>query len=412
MKTDILFIIPPFYRLLGGRHNSVNLGVLYLASTLKKNGYNALIFNADHLDEDKKINQQDIFNSYERFSHDIREHESFAEIRQIITALNPEFIGITITSATIIQAARIAFIAKKINKEIRVLVGGPHVTINHDTIFEYKQIGLFDFIFPGESENNLLRFMNNEPKMNYLMDIDKIPQPDYSTVINNHNNIDYSPMITARGCPYQCSYCASSIVWDNKVRYRSVESICNEIVDLRTMLLKMDMDLPFIDFVDDTFTLNKKRLNSLLKQLKYFYIPWECDTRVDQIDYNTLVSMKESGCIKIKIGVESGSQKILDAMHKKTTVDLVRQKVKMIKEVGIPITAYYMIGLPGETDQDVKMTIDLAQELNADYNSLSIYTPYRKASNFLYHQNTKLLNDSGISQDTIKKFLSLTKAKN
>lgn len=401
----ILFIIPPFYRLLGTYHNQVNLGVLYLATVLHNHGFETGVYNADHLNTTEKfLSQREIFYNYKSFAHDIKNHDSFYEIKRLIEQKEPEYIGITITSATIVQSAIIAFIAKRVNKDIKVIVGGPHVTLNQDMIYEYKQIGLFDYCFTGESETKLLEFMQGVPvRKNPVIDIDELPQPNYDLVLNSKSFINYSPIITARGCPNKCTYCASSIIWNSKVRFRSVMNIMDEIA-------KLLWHTRYLDFVDDTFTLNKKRLINLLEHLKYIRgLQWECDTRIDRIDTEILQLMKVSGCAKIKIGIESGSQKILNSVNKKITIEQIKLAVIKIKKIGIPLTAYYMIGLPGETNDDIKQTIALAKWIDADCNSLSIYTPYRKASNFLYHQNIDLLKDSGISDKNINNFLDLAK---
>lgn len=397
---DILFIIPPFYRLLGSHNNSINLGVLYLATVLDRAGVITKVYNADHLNNNEYISQAELFTNGRDFGHNLKSHDSFMEIRDLVRDYDPEYLGITVTSSTIIQAVKIAFIAKRIKKDIKIIVGGPHVTLNNDLIFEYKQIGLFDFCFQSESEYKLVDFFKLRRHLNELIpDIDELPYPDYGLAVNREY-INYSPVITARGCPYKCSYCASHTIWQGRVRYRSVENIIGEIEGL----------LPYtdyIDFIDDTFTINRKRVVKLLEALRELNIRWECDTRIDKIDPEILALMKDAGCIKIKIGVESGSQRILDSIHKKTTTEDIRKVVGWIKSEGIPFAAYYMIGLPGETNDDIKQTVKFAKEIGADYNSLSIYTPYKKASNFLYHQNIELLKDNGISENSINQFLSL-----
>jgi radical SAM superfamily enzyme YgiQ (UPF0313 family) len=398
-KLDILFIIPPFYRLLGSHHNSVNLGVLYLATVLDRAGYKAKVYNADHEDNGTYATQKQIFDNWGAFSKNLKNENYFDGVRQVILNHDVEYIGLTITSSTIIQALKIATIAKKIDRKIKIIVGGPHVTLNQDMVEEYKIIGLFDYYFTGQSEAKLLDFFNGQ----YVQDrpdinIDDLPFPDYSLVLNNQEYINRSSVITARGCPFNCVYCASHQLWGGKVKYRSVENIVEEIKQL---------DVDFIDFVDDTFTFNKNRCMRLMNELKKLNVKWECDTRIDKLTPELLSAMKESGCVKIKLGIESGSQKILDWMNKKIDLDMIRKVTGWVKDSGIKWSAYYMIGLPGETDKDVIDTINLAKEIQADYNSLSIYTPYKRVNTHLYHQNMGLLKDNGISGEVVSRFLYL-----
>ena len=390
--NKILLISPPFYRLMGSHYNGLSLGLCYIASVLKENGHEVFIYNADHLDDNVYLDQRQLLEGYDNYKKILSEieHPIWLEVREKITEFAPHYIGIQMYTATYKSARNIAEIAKIVNQEIKVVVGGTHPTIDPVTTL---QSGPYDYAVFGEGEYTFLDIVSggnireiagvayvdkaggvrkNEER-GFIQILDSVPFPVRDGFINDANTMDLGAMITSRGCPFKCTYCVSPKIWKNRVRYRSIDNVVDE---LEYMVNKCSVDL--IRFQDDTFTLNKSRVSDVCNGIldRGLKFQWVCDTRVDRLDTELLQMMKEAGCSRIKVGVESGSNKILKRVNKGITKEKILKAVSAIKEIGIPLTIYLMIGFPGETNEDARETIQFSEQIDADYNSLSIVAPY------------------------------------
>lgn len=176
-------------------------------------------------------------------------------------------------------------------------------------------------------------------------------------------NISIKPftlLMTSRGCPYDCTFCASKVIWGRKVRYRSPEQVLSEI----SCLIER-YKIKTFEICDDCFTLNKKRLRVILDSLSRDYdICFNCLSRVDCVDRDVLLKLQKAGCYLVRLGVESGSQKILNEMKKGITVEQIKNAFKLCKEIHLPANASFILGMPGETIETVHETIALAKEIN------------------------------------------------
>lgn len=433
--AKVLLISPPFYRLMESPYNGMHLGLAYIASYLNHNGHEAIIYNADHKRDMSYKNQKQIFENFYDYKDALsgNYHPIWDEVKEVIEEANPDFVGVQIYTAAYKSAQVVARLVKEFNKKIKVIVGGVHPTLDPGTVIRNKN---YDHLVVGEGEIPMLKIVNGEIKDSIVIskrlnsqELDKLPFPERKSYIEKPN-VGY--VITARGCPYNCIYCASKSIWGGKVVYRDIENILDEIRGAVTFYAYPYRRKPTIHFQDDTFTLNEDRVidfcallfvkRNIGKIYKFnpYDFNWVCDTRVDTINIEMLSWMKAVGCERVKIGVESGSDRILKAMRKGITVEQVRNAVKIIKEVGLKLTIYLMIGFPGETDDDVMQTIKLADEIGADYNSLSICTPYfgtelagsLRASDdinlaYYFHQSKEMLMNKNISQKVIDRFFKL-----
>ncbi len=178
--------------------------------------------------------------------------------------------------------------------------------------------------------------------------------------------------------------------------------------------------------MDDTFTLNKLRATEICQRIidDHLDIKWVCDTRGDCLDDELLALMKKSGCIRIKIGVESGSNKVLKSMRKGVTLERILKAIKTIKKHGVPLTVYLLAGFPGETTEDLRQTIKFARDLDADYYSLGVLAPYygtqvwsdlEKAGKipdkehweYFYHQSQDMILNDGLDPEVVEEFFAL-----
>jgi len=427
---------------MGSHYNGLSLGLCYMASLLKENGYEVKIYNADYLDDPFYSDQLQLIESYKNYKKILGDlnHSIWHEIKQKILDFSPDFIGIQMYTATFKSARNIAEIAKGIDKDIKIVVGGTHPTL--DPVSTLKS-GRYDYAVFGEGEFTFLDLVNGKEvneipglayktnnktikkniRREFIENLNLIPFPLRSGFINGKDFMDLGAIITSRGCPFECTYCVSPTIWKRKVRYRSVNNVLNELE-----YMKKIYNVDLIRFQDDTFTLNKKRALDLCKGIieRGLNLKWVCETRVDRVDLELLQMMKEAGCIRLKVGVESGSDNILKKVKKGITKTEILRAVSAIKKTGIPLTIFLMLGFPGETDDDVRATIRFANEIEADYNSLSIIAPYygtemfeqmeregftfdRDHWEYFFHQSKDMILNTTIDPHVVNDFFDLNK---
>ena len=309
-------------------------------------------------------------------------------------------VGATSVTPTLKNACAIMKIAKAVNPKCATVIGGDHVTaLPEETLSVYPEI---DFGVFGEGEITFLELLKglekglddyssiqglvfrkdgaikkNAPRP-LISDINELPIPAYDLlpmdkyVSPAHHAIfldkevklnPFTIFFSLRGCPYRCKYCASKVMWERRVRYRSVEKTMEEI----DYLIK-NFGIKCLEFNDENFIINKPRMKRLISELKKrkeeHGVYWNCLTRVDSVDLETLKDMKDAGCYFIRFGVESGDQRMLDLMSKDITVEQVKHAFKLTKEAGIACSASFIIGYPGETWETFRNTLNLAIEID------------------------------------------------
>jgi anaerobic magnesium-protoporphyrin IX monomethyl ester cyclase len=197
-----------------------------------------------------------------------------------------------------------------------------------------------------------------------------------------------APMASTRGCPYSCTFCGSPVNMGNRLRFRSLPHVFAEMELLRTKYGVREFH-----FVDDMFNASKSRVIEFCKTLqdKNWQISYTFPNglRLNTIDEEMLIAMKNSGAYAFTVGIESGSPRILKAMKKKLDVDMIREKLNLISSIGLEPSGFFLIGFPGETKEDMQMTLKFAKSL-----------PIKRAhfSNFLPlpgTEATRLLMESG-----------------
>ena len=202
---------------------------------------------------------------------------------------------------------------------------------------------------------------------------------DMAKIIARNKYVSY---IASRGCPFDCIYCSSSNIWGHKILFIDSETVCNDLQWLA------DRGVRYINFRDDIFTINKKWLAPVLKKLKQLKIIWGCETRADCVDRELLAQMKEAGCELIRFGIESFNQKTLDRLNKRVNVELVKQSIRDAQEVGITeIRLSMMLGLPGETDDDVQNTLKTCEEFSGVF--FKFFSLYPAIGTELYNNLSK-----------------------
>lgn len=437
--SKILLVSPPFYRLLGSHYNGPSLGLAYLSAVLEKAGIECELYNADFVVDESYANQVELFGHYEDYKeimHNPR-HPIWQECIDRILDYDPQWLGFSMFTANFPAVDILSRAIKKRAAHIKIVVGGPHVTLAKDAVLAKSAV--VDFAIQGEGETSLLELIQGvpyhrisglifrdqgrivvNPESAFIEDLDGLPFPNRNRLDLNGQRIGGHYIATSRGCPNNCAFCASPLIWKRRVRFRSVDNVIRELADMK------ELGYGFIQFQDDTFTFRKKRLLNLLARMReeQMDFQWTCETRLTCLDEEILRAMKETGCVRVKVGVESGNRNILKLINKGITPELILEKTSLIKEMGLPLTAYLMIGFPGETDVQAMETIQLAKKIEADYYSLSVVAPYygtrlyddfvnnsheevKEHWEYFFHQSGDMILTTGISKKVINEFWAL-----
>lgn len=250
----------------------------------------------------------------------------------------------------------------------KIIVGGPHTTVALDTIPEFV-----DYVVQGEGERAILEIINNKAKERVIRkerikDLDSLPfQPwDIFNKLPYHyfcRWMDEKPiftMNTSRGCPFNCAFCSVGSIWGTEYTYFSANRIISEI----EYLIK-NYGAKGIYFREDNFTLNGKRTQEFCEKLikKKLNIAWACETRVSNLSEKLVKLMSTAGCKAFFLGVESGSQKVLNILNKNITVEQTRNVLGWCKKYNINAFCSLITGVPGETYEDYLLTKKLMDEL-------------------------------------------------
>ncbi len=296
----------------------------------------------------------------------------------------------------ILDAYEVARIAKESNENVKVALGGPHVTFLPDKTLEECKYA--DFIVRGEGENTFKELINaiekgkelgkvkglsfrgdktiNNPSRGLIKNVDDIPLPSYDLLPMTEYKIgktEFGTVITSRGCPLHCIFCSSSLQFGKRWRGHSVDRVLRELSLLENKYGKRE-----IEFLDDTFTLNKTRAIEIADRIKKekMDISWSASSRVDTFSLDVAKAMKKGGAHTIYFGLESGSQKTLDSIGKGITLEKSEASVKIAKETGLHALGSFVIGFPNESREDVNRTIKFSRKVGTDFAQFTIATPY------------------------------------
>jgi radical SAM superfamily enzyme YgiQ (UPF0313 family) len=326
-------------------------------------------------------------------------------ITKLLMQHNPDIVGLSQWTHNRHATIATAGLIKKVLPDSTVLLGGGHATHQAELILQrHPEV---DLIVAGEAEQTLLELLEAQQSGRPLLEIpglvarkDGIPQrtaprhplneldqlPFPSTWLHEAINVDLSLQTefisTSRGCPAACSFCASPAFWGRKVRARSASSVEQEIRSLRD-----NYGLIYLSLRDDTFTADRRRTIQLCQQLieNKTHIFWNCQSRVEAIDRETLEWMRKAGCECVQLGVESGSVRILKLLGKNITPEKVIQAADLVRQSGMQLSVFLITGIPEETETDQQQTMALIKRIQP--NDLQV-------APLAYYPGTQLFEDA------------------
>lgn len=311
---------------------------------------------------------------------------SDGEIKQQLSNLKPDIVGISQWTHNRHSSLDLARLVRNEAPDCTVIMGGVHATFSFPDILHTGSP--VDCVVLGEGEETLLEIVRHCRNGLGWHNASGIAYLDGGEVVvtstrSHLNNLDQLPVaaaffehsigvniplqsefiITTRGCPSACFFCSSPSFWDRKVRFRSPENIVNEIEYIRDRY-----GLIYFSLRDDTFTIDRARTIEFCRLLidRRLHVLWNCQSRVNTLDEELLVWMKRAGCECIQLGVESGSQRILTRLGKSIHPSQVERAAGLIRKVGINLSIYLISDVPGETEEDIRQTIDLIQRIHPD----------------------------------------------
>jgi len=310
------------------------------------------------------------------------------EVVELLKRTNPKIVGIHVNSFFL---PIVYSLVQKIRSSLdcTIILGGPHITYQPYSTFKLGA----DYGFRGESEMAIVKFVNSDSKKeipgliykdgNYIRinepehikDLDSLPFPARHLLPQDEYYVPFfsgktTTMITTRGCPFDCIFCARVI--KRKYREISLDKVLEEIKQIT------ETGIRYIQLQDDTFSFNKKRVKNLCESLikEKIDIEWGCETRADTLDRELIEWLKKAGCTNVQIGVESGSERVRNIIiGKNLSTSAIKKTIKNLKEFGIESTAYFMFGLPTETYEEMKKTVAFAKGLNSDYVDFHLAIP-------------------------------------
>lgn len=352
------------------------LGIFYLASYIRENGYDVMICDA----EAEKLTASDILGRIRQFSADV--------------------VGISSTTVAFHRAVEVAETIKHDFPDLPVILGGPHVTSNVDHALSFQ---CFDYGVLGEGEVTFLELLNTlsghgpvdqirgmayrrhgeiirTERREFIPDLDRLPMPAFDLVKNigayapppsNYKTLPVMNVITSRGCPNECTFCDRN-VFGRKYRERSSDNVFAEIRHLYD-----HYGVREFAFVDDTFLINKDRIHALFDRVRRegLSFPWTCMARINNVDHDFLKYLKDNGCWNIAFGIESGNEQILKVIRKNITPDRIKTVIDWCSDLGIETKGFFIVGHPTETLATIDQTIDFALSLKLSAVVVTINTP-------------------------------------
>ncbi len=387
----VLFLIPPSV----GQYFSAQVphtGIAYLSAILKKNGIETKIIDM-------------------RLGYSVDDAIKFAK------DFNPDIIGATLYSYGFIESMEVLKAIKE-SVNATMVLGGPHVSAFRKEVLETIPA---DYAIKGEGEYTLLELCKGKkpkdvlgliwrdgkniienPDRPFITDLDSLPLPSYEDFeLEKYLCYDerHLPIVTSRGCPYQCIFCTIKLSMGKRFRPRSPENVVNEIEYWYKKGWKS------FEIHDDNFTLDIDRAEKICDLIisKKMQIRWKIDNgiRADRVTRNVMTKMKNAGCHYIAFGIETGTDRLLNVIKKGEDLKTIINAVKLAKEAGMTTSATFIIGHPTETFNDFMETFNFAKSLDVDNISFYNLVPYQgtelfewveKHGKFLFDKKTFLYN--------------------
>jgi radical SAM superfamily enzyme YgiQ (UPF0313 family) len=288
---------------------------------------------------------------------------------------------------------------KQWHPDCLVVVGGPHATLAPREMLAKPGV---DLVVVGEGDDSFVEIIEallrgrkgfferiasldgvafavdgvvtQKPRRTLIRDLDRVPLATAGYDLFDLDAVQrapgFVPMMSSRGCPYRCVFCSSADLWEHRINFRSPENVGRELEEVRRLGFRV------VNFRDDMFTIRRRRTIAIAKILGEMGFAWGCETRADRVDEELLRIMVDNGLTTIRFGIESFHQKTLDLLKKEETVEDLVHAIELCGKVGVPeVRNSFMVGLPGETEDDVLATFRIARSYPFTTNRFWAFSP-------------------------------------
>ena len=374
---NILLINPP------GLSLGYNVGLCYLTANLKTHGFEVKIIDF--------LNQPG------------------DEEKRLLQAKDYDIVGISIKTLGLAKAVEIMKKVKTINPRATLIAGGVHVSLDEYNFM--KDNPLFDVSFMNDAEQSLLEFIQGKsmkniegavyrsgnnirinPRRKTAINLDELPYPDFDSFDIPLKKIGNYPLLTSRGCPYNCIYCTVQLV-NKKWVPRTVDNLIKELKTVRHRIREFQI-------VDDNFTLNINRVKEFCRRLiaEKTNLRWSCPNgiRADIMDEELVKLMKKSGCYLVNLGIESLDENVFNRIKKGEKIEDIIGAILMLKKEGIIVIGNFIIGLPGSTFKIDMGSVKKARRLGLDvalWYPLSVYPKTAVYEEYIRDKNIRFITD-------------------
>jgi len=307
---------------------------------------------------------------------------TWSQVRESLRELRPALLGISLFTFNRDAALKTARVAREIDPDVFIVVGGPHATHLAESVLLRNPA--VDAVAIGEGEETLLELARavstsrpvhevrglalrdkqgvvRTPPRPPVQNLDRISHPSaHYESIGVDQFAQFEFLITSRGCPARCTFCSTPEFWGTRLRYRSAEHVLDELRHLQHQFGHVS-----VSFRDDTFTVDKKRTLSICQKIveSGLHLVWDCQSRVNAVDEERLVWMRRAGCQHIQYGVESGSRAVLEKLNKGILLEQVHRACELTRKVGMELSLYLITGVHGETAEDIEATLRLIRSV-------------------------------------------------
>jgi radical SAM superfamily enzyme YgiQ (UPF0313 family) len=347
---------------------SMSLGVLALAASAEKEGHIVNIQNIDYYIDKYKWKT---------------DHTMYKKAADELIKTNAKVYGFYVAVGTLHHAVNISSEIKKSNRNAVITFGGPHATAVKEQILQH--FPWVDYITSGEGDSTFVDFINyidgkldlselknltyrlpngdvvNSPDSAMIQNLDDLPVPAYYKHKSERDILDIIPIDVGRGCPYNCTFCSTSVFWKKRYRVKSVDRIISEM-----KYVKQLFNAKKVFLMHDCLTADQKMLFEICDAVSAADIglEWGCAARLDHINEEVLEKLKKAHCTHLEIGIESGSELVRASVNKKldSGKEAILEKLKLIHDCGISLVLFYICGFPTETSEDIEATLNMIRD--------------------------------------------------
>jgi radical SAM superfamily enzyme YgiQ (UPF0313 family) len=379
MTWKVLLVDPPFHAFLEYDRWWYSLSGAQLAASLLEKGIEAYVYDADkYFIKDPRTKQrEEMVRRQGWYMAGVQDddHYIWHHFRKTLSEIKPDVVGVTSWTSKMPSTFKVLEICRSFDPDIKTCLGGYHASAVPD---DFRHNTLVDAVFTGPAEYTLPKWILNACKAKFVtadprsLDVRSLPSPSREALLfpEHYSATDMGALMTSRGCPYNCTFCANNLLYGLKYQMRTTEQVRQEIEHVIDRY-----GAKRIYVADANFLVNLRKSLEMAEVLKSFGLPWGCEGRIDAISEDLLEKLISCGCTNISFGIETETNRGMRILNKGITVEQVQRASEILHKYKIQWKCFFIIGFPHETLEDMEQTRRLALSINASYMSLNSFVP-------------------------------------